>query len=518
MLGQFLFALVLSLSCGVASANGNTDHFVFLIHGLGGDIDSFGNMRQALTNHLNADSRLGRVQVMPFKYETSNDSLRTDDFAKQFHDFIESSVQRYGHAGSTLSVVAHSQGGLVTTVWYYKTYLGVKGFNPDLAARLKSVVTLGTPFWGSKVATWVERNPKVFKTLKSGLGSSLGPVGAIGLRQVLDMALGSENTQRFRRHLMNFKIEELEHIFSNVHVLNIHGNANLKQITTKVKQSDENGDALSWLKPDIFTKLLPFVFGEVEYEADGVVSVPASTLNTIYLTDLSPDYKDGQWYGRESFGELKIADRLIVKTVHASTEPEVLYDMAYIPSVCVSDSKCDHPTYPYVLEYILNETLDKSFEVGTQLPPVILGAGRLYGSPEVKLANFGGFTLDVNVRLPEGFEALRKDVKIYIHPDCLAAWSPSEKQKVPRVKINQMLEIYSHVRQIDEMFLDSVFNWYTGHVQFTHLPSENYDQKFREEGGVVKLSIVAPGMKTRNIEAHVRPTVSTYIDVLLAPK
>lgn len=522
------FCVLLELNSIAVNANDYTattqaDHLVFLIHGVGGNTNSFGKMQQALTQHLNSTNKLGKVIVIPFQYDTANDQLGIDDFAKQFNDFIVSHLEIFGHEKSTVSVVAHSQGGLVTTTLYYKSYLNADGFDNKLSKKIKNVVTLGTPFWGSKVATLVENHPDIFVKLKNRFGDQLGPVGTIGKNQVLDMALGSKNTQRFRRNLMRFTKEELETVFSNVHVLNIHGNANLKRLALEAeKKIQDQNERIRRYKfdldlPNLFSLLLPFVYGVTEYEADGIVSVPSSTLNTIYIKDLSQNYEEGDWLRSEDFSELAIAERLIVRAVHASSKPELIYDLSYIPQECVKNSQCHHPTYSFILNYLINNTIPHQSIENSEF-----AQNKLYVGPKVDLNNFGGFTLDVNIRMPEGYEDLRDKVKVAIYQDSriqkIREFITDRKSKIPKTTVSRFFEFYSQVQQETREFPDSVMSWHTGHVIYTGLLSEDYDFEFRKNGTKIRLSISAPGMKKRNIEAKVKPTLSTYIDVILAPK
>src|SRR5690606_7915045 len=81
---------------------------------------------------------------------------------------IDETFNKFGglNENDKISFITHSQGGIITLVWLYHTFLmtddkyaGLRDsalhferLNPQYFKHVRNFITLGTPFWGSKLA------------------------------------------------------------------------------------------------------------------------------------------------------------------------------------------------------------------------------------------------------------------------------------------------------------------------------------------------------------------------------
>jgi len=112
---------------------------VVLVHGLGGNPSSFGELERLLEEDGFA--------VESFYYSTAPDEKTINDCAKELADF----VQPYIDDGSKVSFVAHSMGGLVVRAWRCGWYPGGVSHRNDS----EKFITLGTPHYGRDHSNWL---------------------------------------------------------------------------------------------------------------------------------------------------------------------------------------------------------------------------------------------------------------------------------------------------------------------------------------------------------------------------
>ncbi|MEQ1878154.1 MAG: hypothetical protein ABL958_16040, partial [Bdellovibrionia bacterium] len=193
----FVTALLIFSACTTPSANRGPasepvpTHYIFLVHGITGDQTHFGAMKEALNVHLNRLNPQYRYDISPFDYDTKSDVKDVMDFANDINAKIMAHLKAKGFGPKDkISIVAHSQGGIVMSIWLFRLFTQVPGYGngpesvnirPD---QMDSFVTLGTPFWGSKLATFVK------STLNWGsrFKVNFDPTGIYGNKQLLDMS------------------------------------------------------------------------------------------------------------------------------------------------------------------------------------------------------------------------------------------------------------------------------------------------------------------------------------------
>ena len=146
-------------------------HRIYLLHGIGGSKSTFG----ALEEILNQESPCNKAKT--FEYKTGG--LGTPyDFAKDFHQYVSS--ENPGPRDK-ISLVMHSQGGLVGTLWLKL----LKDTGHMYRTQLNGFVTLSTPFWGTDIA-YVGK--LLFYTLPPGV---INPISPFGRNELNEMSYGS---------------------------------------------------------------------------------------------------------------------------------------------------------------------------------------------------------------------------------------------------------------------------------------------------------------------------------------
>jgi len=196
---------------------------VFLLHGINGGKETFGNLGSLLEAQFNRNGKK-RIQVEALGYETGKEGKTAFDFTSEIYTkVIDYYVEKNLSASAPYSFIMHSQGGRVGIRYVFeclkekKTTLAfkikdkkapidrycryLKGNSPMERSPKNFVhfLTLGTPFWGSAKASGV---------MGSGLLKFFSELLGFGLAELKEMAYGSAASTKFRKLMLNF--EEVE--------------------------------------------------------------------------------------------------------------------------------------------------------------------------------------------------------------------------------------------------------------------------------------------------------------------
>lgn len=270
---------------------------IFLIHGVGGSAKTFGQMESYLKKMDEC------YKVYSFEYDTGNSSLSTYDFAASFHEYV---LKLQIPASDKISLIMHSQGGLVGNLWLNL----VKDANPMLYHQVDAFITLSTPHWGAEIANIGKR---FFFTLPESVKNPISPFGRIELNE---MSYGSATisnlnsiiTQNFRP--MNFR---------PLAVGGIH------KIKNKLIGENDVVVPVFSSRPDHF-----FAHHEVNVnENSGLIPISSftKTNRTPYVT---------------------------VAATHLKLD---LPGIATIPEKCLEDKGCDHPALPVIASHLRGRTI-----------------------------------------------------------------------------------------------------------------------------------------------------------------
>lgn len=493
--------LILGLFLGSLSfAQTKPLHHIFFIHGIGGNAETFGAMPEATAYHLNMLDQSQTYKVYRFVYKTADQVLDSDDFALQFGQFIQSRLDGAGQPlaiNDKISIVAHSQGGLVATIWYFHSYLqylslsqglpipttnGKKGnYFPEYSQHMDAILTIGTPFWGSKLATLLIDDTAVSKVAQT-VGK--GVIEKMGRSQLEEMALGSRTIINFRKNVLKFPTALLEKMREKIRPANIAGAARLDELFANK----------TYGLSSLLAGLQKYTFGGKYFESDIAVSVPSAHFDSIYTIDHTANYIDGQItpLNDQHTHRTDFAPLTILNTIHASPWADEVYDMAYVPQKCLTYRLCNHPTFKYVIDHMLGKPLPK------------------YG-PGIAADELAGFIASVRVNLPEGVDA--KDVKIITEKI-----TDEKAEKDVEIVMANAREFMSNYDFYHPTQKNVLFRTFTGHLNYTN-DGVTYDGFLARKKGVnVRLLIYAKGYKARYVDTTLQPTFSTYIEVTLEKK
>lgn len=481
-----------------------TRYFIFLVHGIGGSEATFPNMPAALENHLNRldPSRIYHAEAL--HYDTGNDSKTTLDFAKDISKQIKTYMNTNGGLQDTdkISFVVHSQGGLVVSQLLFLTLAKNKNFFEIKPDQFDAFVTLGTPFWGSKSASWGGNIRRFGKGLTRAAGiTPFGDIPAfIGYK--IDGALdGFGNTELAD---MKFYSNKVNDFFNGAVMMNEQLNdpiaVNLKKIRVLniagyVPESEYRNGALK--KPAHALSI-----GLDNIETDNSVIVPAARSDFLYLRRYGNYSAATELYAFQ-FKETHMANFVVVPALHVNPSfPKPwtvagvklfrsIKGIAQIDKECIKNIDCDHPTFKSIVDHILGQKVEAS---------------------PTHMANMSAFMISFNIALPKGYnlptndlkfewQTLDRDVRINNTWELGArgASTVQEQQRSALIYANTQLPEASQYRRY----------YFTGGVRGSFNPNDS--KKFKRKSIFVRIH--AMGLKDRKIEIPIRASYSTMIDI-----
>ncbi len=333
MLPRFLSIIFLSLSFSLAFLNSAwaqaPKHYVFLVHGIGAGPTTFGKMGETLKRESIGFDQHTDWQFINFSYETGSATKDVMVFSRELSDFIADKFKNEGGLNSEdkFSLVMHSQGGLIGLNFLLKSFMGDASYHPELKHHLDAFITLGTPYWGAKIAIFANRMMPILSYLRIPLSERFG------VEELKDMEIASDFSAQMRETLIDPLNQEA-----------------IKAMTTQGRFLVFAGVT------ERLNLLAPFVTGKNRYEDDTAVPIPSSKLDFYY-------YKDPEFYNdyvsANEFRETHMVDEnnmVVVNAFHASPLPQKTKfpGIAKVPDRCanISYRDCDHPTYPSVVEHL----------------------------------------------------------------------------------------------------------------------------------------------------------------------
>jgi len=341
-------------------------HIIITIHGLSGNADTFGFFKDVTEKYLNQINSNYQSEVIHFVYPTGRDESKgTYQFAmgpNGLDTFINNVYKEKNLTeNDKISFVCHSQGGIIAYVWYFSNLIK----NTDHFQHLKQVeniITLGTPFWGSKIASILtdERNPDIIPLVKL-----LAPEDfKMTRREIADLAYASDNVynlrtmaiQMDRNPAIKAKLDQMP-----VRMMNIIGLLpyDKNELFADHIESEKTTSTLARNMINVIYHIYKksyMGFKNKRIENDIAVPVTSGRWNFIYSKPLivrnqetieSDDFLD--------FSQLVNKSKFIfTESSHLPFETEKTLSMAYVNKNCLDANTCDHPTYRYVLEALAN--------------------------------------------------------------------------------------------------------------------------------------------------------------------
>lgn len=318
---NFLISLVVIFTVNPAFG---AKHHIFLIHGIGDSEKAFGSADIVLNTLLNESSSSTQYFLESFEYQTGNDDLNTVDFAKSFTKFFEhyfksSPMER----DDRFSIIAHSQGGLVTMNWLYHSFNGDSNFTDFSLIRkhMKTYISAATPYGGTEIITLA----LLFRRLRQYL--------QFGKKELHDMYYPSAMISKMKGMILGENPEFLKFLHS-LNILNVVGVAH---------------------------RLPPLSSSAANLQDDTTVPVSSASMNFYYLKNHKKYYPGpGQ---KIPASETKFHKNAIVVPVNAAHIPVLFVPgIVKIPLECRDLSECKHPAINFYLNHLLEKPLPKSEE------------------------------------------------------------------------------------------------------------------------------------------------------------
>lgn len=327
---KLFFILCLNLFSLVSSfAASDSRHFVFFVHGIAGKPENFGSLKEILLEQKKYYSIDEDIIVEKFQYNSGDNQADVNKISLQLSDFIIKKIQEYGGVDENdkISFVVHSQGGLITTRLLLRSAMNDSRYHPMLLKNYYSIVTLGTPFWGSKIAI---AGSKV-KALARMLGLDI--LTFFGNAQLDDLQVMSPAVDELRALLLEpFAQVLMEKLQEQIHFVHVAGMP----------------EALKWLRP--------FVTGKNQFEDDTAVPLPSTQLDFSYYVE-NAEHKNKSIIHPEDFFETKFTreDNFYpVSAFHTAIikESVKVHGIAYFPKKCLGFEYvyCPHPALAPVVE------------------------------------------------------------------------------------------------------------------------------------------------------------------------
>ena len=428
-------------------------HYIFLIHGISGNKTHFGYMVKALRRLLNSKDSETKYIIKNIEYDTGNDEKVPYDFAKDLADKINDTTRSiFFKKTDKISLIMHSQGGLVGSIWMFQSMLNNPEYSPkETIQQVDAFITLGTPFWGAKVAQWGYELKVLAKRLRIKI-----PL-AFGEQELSQMSFGSDMINDLRQAIIDPQyapiIHELKH---NIRFLNIVGVA------------------------DILNPLGIFVSGVGQYEDDGAVPLASARFNFLYTQSIKDVYEKNDRTLISNTKEIDMAPYVVVNAMHRSPAPERenLFGIAQIPKKCIDDEHYRHPTYEYIWKHLLGESI-------TQL--------------DTRLGDFKTFLIDINIRVEGGSTGRCDDIQIHM------TQLNGEPLSSSNIEVSRAVELYSKGQRQSIESPDQFRYYFTGHIKKS---LEN-----RQEA--VLLHLIKKGYKSRLIEVELKASYSSFVDINL---
>lgn len=335
----------------------NKKYFLFSLHGIGATKEIFAYLAPALAAHWQRDEELVYI---PFDYHTGQDNLTTHDFAKSFGAFVDSSLKSTPlKAGDKISIIMHSQGGIIGLLWLEQIF----SIKSPLISYLDSFITLATPFWGSKVAEIGNEVRRIWDL--TGKPFFL----PTGKKELSEMAFQSDTINYLRQIFIDQKHEEFRNFYS-------------KKLRT--------------LNIAAFSKMLGglnHIVGEAGiYESDRAVSIPSARTDFYFYQSLNMDYLDEDLIPLNEIKHTELSPFYLINAVHHTYAPNdgPIVGIAQIPKECISTTYA-HGAFGIILNHLHCHEISQESSL---------------------IAELKFFILDINLHVENGTDIDLKDIAI----------------------------------------------------------------------------------------------------------
>lgn len=468
-------------TAAVEAAASRQNHFVITIHGIGGVNEgktekerkksTFGYLDVVLQKHLTMLRPNENTYLLSFQYPTGTTTQSTFNFAfTHLNTFLDSELPKYGFkSGDKITFIAHSQGGIITSIWYAGIKLEV---DPDgnpapqlskyqvYAQATEKIITVGTPFWGSKLAALLLYKEGFDVETQTWIAKLLD----LGIRELKEMNFLSNTIYKFRKTAiaLSSKPDFKEKFQDAPEFINIGGvfptDSNKLFYPTTLVPSDKSFGMASKAVKLINDKIKSRAFASElvgsnsvsRYESDVAVIIPSGRSQFLYTNHQATCDKDNYVFNSE-FEMAQIFPKskyILTESIHAPLMSARSVGMAHIPQFCEDPEKCVHPTYRYILRYAAacdqgseKSKCDKANEHALISRMFMANREDSKRSQDLSDAkDLQGFSIDISLKVPLDYEL---PVSMYRRP---VQFEPY---------LIQDLNVFRQVAQIDQSQLEN---------------------------------------------------------------
>ncbi len=444
-------------------------HVVFMIHGLLGDATTFMDADRLLEERYR-NSVTGEKQILAKKmaYSTFSNSSEAYVFARETNrDIAKFYHDNHIPLDVGYSLVAHSQGGVVSVKYIYDCVVDNKCINPDKLPTPKNVeyfISFGTPFWGSAKASALKDN--IFGLLKGQFNA---------------LSFGSVSLTVSRKHLIKIDKDSQEWVNpfpEQLQVINVAGDI-----------SENEG----------FTGLIRRILRGNTLEFDIVVDTSSARMDSFYYREL---FEDGGKVVQQ--GVTKFSD-VYVPLILPHLPLLSLEGLAAI----TEKTKDKHPGWN-LLTAVYDNHLAQSH---SHAEPGELNLVALMGKDKLLSKNMDNFSVDVKLYMPSGYQrklpALKKDsLEINADPRVIADKNLG----------NSLLSTYNQVNDDRNEYPSKHFNTWVHSGLFAPGYSFNVAKDVEPARSLIDYRMPAfRGWEEKRFSLAVAPTYSSYAEVFLVP-
>ncbi len=543
-------AMTVLLSTGFVHANQNRPtHWIVLIHGLGGDASTWGYAEQALKKQLEEIQPQYQVQTENFAYPSGEKHLRTFDFAEKYlGPFLSQKINAHNlRDQDRITLIGHSQGGTIATIWYGDALLDtLKSAEETIIAKhVDQIITIGTPFWGSKLATRFTDNSKLNWSKIAFLES----LAKFNRAEIQDLSLGDNTEYKFRRTAIAASRKPSINSIFKARMVNISGvlPTNPNALFIPIKELENKSLQETWAAK-IGRQFVQFMysyfakskFGGNRPESDSAVMAPSSRMEFIYTDNLQNESENLNFENFKDSNIFSDSEFIVTESLHAPVDLSTQVGMASIPRTCIVNRQCAHPTFGYILDSAANCKYSNCIDTYLSERKLLNSDVEWRKASKTIENTLQGFTLDITVRLPSDY-VLPDDLwqqrsgpeelsgspffKVdnlfsrYIHFQTTGLEQQFPQHQYVDIQVARKGELYSQTAKLREIsFRDKSHTdlrlTVTGIIK-PNLLAQSHPVDYKNamsKGFALPVTVELPGLKIQKIIAKIKPVFSTYVE------
>lgn len=326
-------------------------HYIITLHGLSDTPEAFMGLLIPLRSHLEQINPSFEYVGLNFKYSTGDKGANTDRFVSEFENFLMSEIPLINE-NDKISLVTHSQGGLVGLLWYLKAVYGVDLRQQSYMARVDGFITLGTPFWGSRTAYLLKKyvpNKEIQDFIFDKNNLSDG--------EITDLASASEKIYDFYKQMMKR---------TSVNIIHDPRLLNLIAVVPETKGEELPEEyfsrAILGIKRGLVKTVDHRLNQGLRWESDQAVNVSSGRLGFYYFSDDIYEYMEKEKRTnviKDDFNSSRFfktdAKVVFVEGAHAKASSyDLAYSIAAVPEECREPMQCRHVSYVHILKHLAN--------------------------------------------------------------------------------------------------------------------------------------------------------------------